>query len=407
MQSNATTPEATKWNFLIHHHWLRQNFDECLRLVEQVLQHSNGTAEYALQIKALIQRQRGEVSESLQLCQQAVAINRHSVATLKQVGRSLCLLGRFTTANDVYKEALQLVQTDWELWHSQGMVYTSLKVYDRAIECLQRACSIEAHDSSFMQLARLHALQGRYQAALDVLFTALQFSPDSSEVLTTIGLLYLRMGDNMRAFEYLGSSLAHDPRNPKTILAAASVIQDHSDMDVALVKYRVAAVQTPNSPQLWNNVGMCFFGKQRYVAAISCLKRALYLGPFEWIIGYNLGLVHLATGQNASAFHFLSSSLNLKSDFAHTYMYLAITLARLEDFDNACAAMEKALELEDDMLFHLNYAVILWNNSEPDLARDHFLAFKKIFSSAAAEVQAADSDVQEQDSRLSRLLGSA
>ena len=95
----------------------------------------------------------------------------------------------------------------------------------RAIECLQRACSIEAHDSSFMQLARLQALQGKYQAALDVLFTALQFSPDSPEVLTTIGLLYLRMGDNMRAFEYLGSSLAHDPRNPKTILAAASVIQ--------------------------------------------------------------------------------------------------------------------------------------------------------------------------------------
>lgn len=38
--------------------------------------------------------------------------------------------------------------------------------------------------------------------------------------------------------------------------------QDHSDMDVALVKYRVAAVLTPNSPQLWNNIGMCFFGKQ-------------------------------------------------------------------------------------------------------------------------------------------------
>ena len=47
------------------------------------------------------------------------------------MGRSLCLLGRFTTANDVYKEALQLVQTDWELWHSQGLVYTSLKMYDQ------------------------------------------------------------------------------------------------------------------------------------------------------------------------------------------------------------------------------------------------------------------------------------
>ena len=49
-------------------------------------------------------------------------------------------------------------------------------------------------------------------------------------------------------------------------MAAGSIIQDHNDMDVALVKYRVAAVQTPNTSQLWNNIGMCFFGKQRYVA---------------------------------------------------------------------------------------------------------------------------------------------
>lgn len=76
------------------------------------------------------------------------------------------------------------------------------------------------------------------------------------------GLLYLRMGENYRAFDFLGNSLTHDPRNPKTILAAGSIIQDHSDMDVALVKYRVAAVAMPNSPQLWNNIGMCFFGKQ-------------------------------------------------------------------------------------------------------------------------------------------------
>ena len=114
-------------------------------------------------------------------------------------------------------------------------------------------------------------------------------------MLTTIGLLYLRIGENMRAFDFLGNSLTHDPKNARTILAAGSIIQDHSDMDVALIKYRVAAVQTPNSAQLWNNVGMCFFGKGRHVAAIACLKKALYLDPFEWIVSYNLGLVHLTT----------------------------------------------------------------------------------------------------------------
>ena len=37
--------------------------------------------------------------------------------------------------------------------------------------------------------------------------------------------------------------------------------------------------------------------------------------------------------------------------------YLAITLARLEDFDNSCSAYEKAIEMESDHLFELNYAV--------------------------------------------------
>jgi len=82
-----------------------------------------------------------------------------------------------------------------------------------------------------------------------------RFSPENPEILTTVGLLYLRLGQNYRAFDFLGNSLTHDPKNPKSILAAGSIIQDHNDMDVALIKYRIAAVATPNSAQLWNNIG--------------------------------------------------------------------------------------------------------------------------------------------------------
>ena len=70
-------------------------------------------------------------------------------------------------------------------------------------------------------------------------------------------------------------------------------------------------------------------------------------------------MLHLATEQYASAFHHFSSSINTKSDFAHTYMYLAVALAHLDDVDNASAAYEKALELDDDMMFRLNYGTLL------------------------------------------------
>ena len=121
---------------------------------------------------------------------------------------------------------------------------------------------------------------------------------------------------------------------------------------------------------------MCFFGKQRYIAAIACLKKALLLGPFEWVISFNLGLVYLNTEQYVSAFNFFSAAINLKSDFAHSYMYLGTTLSKLEDFDNACIAYERAIEMSpDEWLFHLNYAIMLRKMNDLEQATKHFLTF--------------------------------
>ena len=264
-----------------------------------------------------------------------------------------------------------------------------MKNYVKALEFFKNANLIQRHDATYMQIAKVYTLQDNFKEAIEVYLEALEYSPENAEILTTLGLLYVRLGENYRAFDFLGNSLTHDPKNPKTILAAGSIIQDHNDMDVALVKYRIAAVATPNSAQLWNNIGMCFFGKQRHVAAIACLRRASNLDPFEWIISYNLGLVHLTTQQYASAFHFLSASINLKPDFASSYMYLGITLSKLEDFSNACAAYEKAIELENtDHVVFLNFAIMLFKYGKSDQSLNNFHKFQKIWASLDPEVKA-------------------
>lgn len=397
----------TTANWLIHIKYVREDHDECLKLIDDVLKDCDNLCEYALFVKALIKRQRGLITESLGLFQQATALNPTNLANLKQVAKSLFLLGKHREALEVYEEAQEIGSEDWEIFHNMGVCRMYLKEYDQAAEMLQMANAMERHDITYTQLGRVYSLQQRHQEAVEVYQEAVEFSPDNPELLTSLGLLYLRVDQNLKAFDCLGNSLTHDPRNPKTILAAGSVIQDNSDMDVALVKYRVAAVQTPNSAQLWNNVGMCFFGKQRFVAAISCLKRALYLEPFEWIIAYNLGLVHLCTEQYASAFHYLSASINLKPDFASSYMYLGITLNRLDDFDNACSAYEKALELEEDHLFHLNFAITLFNNDEVERAHQQFVLFDKMFQELDPDVKDADPDVVNQRTFLANALAAS
>ncbi len=80
-------------------------------------------------------------------------------------------------------------------------------------------------------------------------------SPENPDLSSTLGLLHLQRGDHSLAFEQLGTALAFDPTHAAAILAAGSMMQSHGDFDVALAKYRVAAKEMAESPQMWNNIG--------------------------------------------------------------------------------------------------------------------------------------------------------
>ena len=58
-----------------------------------------------------------------------------------------------------------------------------------------------------------------------------------------------------------------------------------------------------------------------------------------------LGLVHLTLQQFASAFHFLSASINLRPTRGQTFMLLAVALTHLADPENATSAYEQAGKL--------------------------------------------------------------
>ncbi|GBG90004.1 hypothetical protein CBR_g50096 [Chara braunii] len=402
------TPESffgrERDNYLIQMLFARQDYDECMALIDAQQREMGALSEHCLRVKALIKRNRGELRESLQLFRQAAKINPSDVSIIKQIARSLFLLGNHRAALEAYDEATHRLtrgpssypypqphphphpnHDDWEILQNQGLCYMQMKAYDKAIECFRRSIQINGHqDITHVYLARAYTWMEDWREAIGAYTTALSISPRSGEILTALAILHLRLGDSHVAINYLGDALNTDPDNPKAILVAGSIIQDHAGTDAALAKYKIAASLSPNSPQIWNNIGMCFFSKQRFVAAIACLKKALYLDPFEWIVSYNLGLLHLNTSQWASAFQFLSASINLKPTFAPSYMYLGIALAKLEDLENACAAYDKAIELERDHLFELNYAITLYNFGELEKSREHLTQFHLLFQSTAS-----------------------
>ncbi len=72
-------------------------------------------------------------------------------------------------------------------------------------------------------------------SALRVYTDGIEQSNENTELLTGLGLLFLKMNDPQKAFDMLGTSLAHDPKMPKTVLAAASIIQGRKGIDDIIV----------------------------------------------------------------------------------------------------------------------------------------------------------------------------
>ncbi|WAR11557.1 BBS4-like protein [Mya arenaria] len=400
-------PIFERRNWLIHLHYVRKDYEQCKSLIKEQLGESGGMCEYAVYVQALILRMEGRIQESLELFQTCALLNPGSGENLKQVARSLFLLARHKAAIDVYNEAEKLSMNDWEICHNKGVCHMYLREMDKAKECLQKAISFKRHEISYVMLGKISLIKGDIPAAIEIYKQAVEFSPENPDMLTTLGLLYMQIGQYQKAFENLGNAMTYDPQHVKAIMAAGSMMQSHGDFDVALTKYRVAAVSSPESPPLWNNIGMCFFGKKKYVAAISCLKRANYLAPFDWKILYNLGLVHLTMQQYASAFHFLSAAINLRPKMSQLFMLLGVALTHLEDSDNARQAYEQAVTLDQkDPMISLNFAVFLFNNNDKKAAQKQFAAFENKMRALKGNNNPANSDpeVQEVASKLAAAL---
>ena len=137
-------------NHRIYQLYSRHDTTEALALIEAELPSSRGAREYPLYVKGLIRRQEGRIRDSLQLFQQVAALNPSNISNLKQVGRSLFLLGKHKAAIEVYREAQNLGIEDWELYHNKGLCHMYLKQYDQAVENFKSANAIHRHDNTYI-----------------------------------------------------------------------------------------------------------------------------------------------------------------------------------------------------------------------------------------------------------------
>ena len=93
--------------------------------------------------------------------------------------------------------------------------------------------------------------------------------------------MYLKINEVDRAYEKLQEALASEAKDTNCILAVGAIQQTRNDIDLALNTYKNMPNIQNEGFEIWSNIGLCFYRKNKLIAVIFVMKTS------NWELGHD------------------------------------------------------------------------------------------------------------------------
>jgi len=133
-------------NWLIHILFNRQEYKECIQLIDSVEKESKEKSEFLLFMKGLIYRIEGKISESLELFKQCHILSPNNIECQKEIGKALYLLGKHNSAIEVYNAAAQVAPSDWQIHYGKALCLFLMRNNEECIKSAHKALNMHKHE---------------------------------------------------------------------------------------------------------------------------------------------------------------------------------------------------------------------------------------------------------------------
>ena len=167
----------------------------------------------ALQLQALIEKQKGNLERSIVMLRQALQQMPDATALLNNLGNALRESGDYAGALKLLKRAVEVAPDYYEAWNNLGNVYKDASDFKQAGPC--------------------------YQKALDL-------KPDYADAWNNLGGVFQKQGDLNMAAQYYQNALKLRPDFAVAHYNLGNVLTDASMLDRGLVHYRASVQYDPN-----------------------------------------------------------------------------------------------------------------------------------------------------------------
>ncbi len=258
-----------------------------------------------------------------------------------------------SAADNLYK-ATEIDPELTDAWYYLGGVLGEGKDYEGAViafdEVTQR--SPDFADAWYFKGMNLYQSQ-LYQDAIDSMEQALSLTSDTftedlqANAYHVIGLSRVNLDDNEGASEAFAKSVEINATNAIVWNDYGAVLNDLSKFDEALSAFDKAIESDDSSAEYWLNKGNTLTNLEQFGDAVSAYDKAIEIEPAPR--AYNAkGKALVKQDENEKAIEAFDAGIALDEGIADLYANKAVALMNLKRYDEAIAAIDKALELDPE-----------------------------------------------------------
>jgi tetratricopeptide (TPR) repeat protein len=212
--------------------------------------------------------------------EKAVRLKPNSASARMNMAINLVQLGQLQTAEAEFKKALELEPQNYDANHNLGELYVRAGKVAAAMPYLEQAQRINpsAYDNGY-DLALAYIVGNRLPDARQLLQKLLK-QKDSAELHNLLAEVEEKDGKFVAAANEYELAAHLDP-SESNLFDWGSELLLHRTLDPAITIFEKAAERYPNSPRMAIGLGIAYYSRGNYDAAVKSLLHAADLTPAD------------------------------------------------------------------------------------------------------------------------------
>ena len=195
--------------------------------------------------------------------------------------------------------------------------------------------NIPANASVQLELSRLLAVQGAFDAAVAAARAALSLEPSSPAGREQLASLFVDLGDAASLEPIVQLMQRVDPDGPETLYHAAALHFLHQEYAEAAALGERAATRDPNDARTHNLLGASYGSLGRMELARRSFRASVRANPRDAVTYVNLGFLELQTANWNAAVGYFAEALTLDASSTAALTGLADALERQGETERA------------------------------------------------------------------------